>query len=428
MGCFAGLIGALFNYINIKLTKFRNAYIKNRISTIVECTIVAAISAVVGFILSFYFNNDCQPIGRDLVSKYPVQLFCDDGQYNALSGLFFQTPEKSVKSLFHDPPGSFNPVTLAIFCVAYYFLAVWTYGLAIPSGLFIPSLLIGAAWGRLFGIGINTLFPSSNVDPGKYALIGAASTLGGILRMTLSLTVIVTEATGDISLGLPIMFSMMSAKIIGDFFNEGIFDMHIQLSGIPLLDWDPPAMTTALCAQHVMSHPVTVLREKERVSRIVDLLRSTKHNGFPVVFGYEPPDDGKATDSFGQLKGLILRHQLLTLLKKRTYLFDSAELAPDDFRESYPRYLTLDDIEINENDMDFELDLRPYMNLAPYSLTENANLPKIFRLFRGLGLRHLVIVNDTNCVTGIVTRIDIAKYKSHVGFLHASIKQLNITA
>lgn len=53
--------------------------------------------------------------------------------------------------------------------------------------------------------------------------------LGGIVRMTLSLTVIVTEATGDITLGIPIMFAIMAAKIVGDLFNEGIFDMHIQL-------------------------------------------------------------------------------------------------------------------------------------------------------------------------------------------------------
>ncbi len=78
---------------------------------------------------------------------------------------------------------------------------MWTYGLAIPSGLFIPSLLIGSAWGRLVGIGISLIFPEYDLDPGKYALIGAAATLGGILRMTLSLTVIVTEATGDITLG-----------------------------------------------------------------------------------------------------------------------------------------------------------------------------------------------------------------------------------
>lgn len=134
--------------------------------------------------------------------------------------------------------GSFNPITLGAFCVVYYFLACWTYGLAISSGLFIPSLLIGSAWGRLVAIGISHLFPHVSIDPGKYALIGAAASLGGIVRMTLSLTVIITEATGDISLGLPVMFSIMAAKLVGDLFNEGIFDMHIQLSGIPLLDWE----------------------------------------------------------------------------------------------------------------------------------------------------------------------------------------------
>ena len=425
MGLIGGLIGALFNYLNVKLTKFRNAYVRSKMGCLVECMAVASISAIVGFLLSFYVRKDCHPIGRDLFSKYPVQLFCDDGQYNAMSGLFFQTPEKSIKSLFHDPPGSFNPVTLSCFCLAYFVLAVWTYGLAIPSGLFIPSLLIGASWGRLFGIGVSILFPGTNVDPGKYALIGAASMLGGILRMTLSLTVIVTEATGDISLGLPIMFAMMAAKLCGDLFNEGLFDMHIQLSGIPLLEWEPPAMTNQLTAQHVMTYPVIVLREKETVGRIMEILKKCQHNGFPVVTGYDPNEH--MTETFGQLKGLILRHQLLTLLKKKCYLYDRPELAPDDFRESYPRYLTLSEVEVSMSDMDNELDLRPYLNLSPYSLTESSNLPRMFRLFRGLGLRHLVIVDDTNKVVGIVTRIDLAKYRSHVGFLHASVRELNVT-
>lgn len=38
--------------------------------------------------------------------------------------------------------------------------------------------------------------------------------------MTISLTVIIIEATANISYGLPIMLTIIMAKWIGDFFNE----------------------------------------------------------------------------------------------------------------------------------------------------------------------------------------------------------------
>ena len=202
--------------------------------------------------------------------------------------------------------------------------------------------------------------------------------------------------------------------------------MHIELSGIPLLDWDPPPLTSKLSAQHVMTTPVAVFREKETVGRILDILKNTKHHGFPVTEGYDL--DTQNPENFGVLKGLILRHQLLTLLKKKTYLNDNVNLTPQDFRESYPRYIDVSNIHVKDSEREFELDLRPYMNLSPYSVTENSNLPRIFRLFRGLGLRHLTIVDQTNRVVGIVTRIDIARFKTHIGFKQSVVKVRNITS
>ena len=49
----------------------------------------------------------------------------------------------------------------------------------------------------------------TNLYPGTYALIGAASFLGGVVRMTISLTAILIESTNEISLGLPIMLSIL---------------------------------------------------------------------------------------------------------------------------------------------------------------------------------------------------------------------------
>jgi chloride channel 7 len=76
------------------------------------------------------------------------------------------------------------------FQIEYFFLTLWVYGLSVPSGIFIPSLLTGAAWGRLFGIVAHYFFPSLGIDPGKYALAGAAAQLGGIVRMTISLYIL----------------------------------------------------------------------------------------------------------------------------------------------------------------------------------------------------------------------------------------------
>ena len=52
-------------------------------------------------------------------------------------------------------------------------------------------------------------------DPGKYALLGAAAMLGGVVRMTISLTVIMIEATGNLTYGFPIMVVLMVAKWVG---------------------------------------------------------------------------------------------------------------------------------------------------------------------------------------------------------------------
>ena len=56
--------------------------------------------------------------------------------------------------------GTYKPLTLGTFVVAYFLLACWTCGSWIPSGQFIPGLLIGATWGRLCGIGVMRLLPS----------------------------------------------------------------------------------------------------------------------------------------------------------------------------------------------------------------------------------------------------------------------------
>ena len=53
--------------------------------------------------------------------------------------------------LLNCSPGAFSLTSLGIFFICFYFLACWTYGASVPSGLFVPCLLCGAAYGRFIG-------------------------------------------------------------------------------------------------------------------------------------------------------------------------------------------------------------------------------------------------------------------------------------
>ncbi|XP_061605442.1 H(+)/Cl(-) exchange transporter 7 isoform X1 [Phyllopteryx taeniolatus] len=417
MGAIGGLLGALFNILNYWLTIFRIRYVHRPCLQVMEAMLVAAVTATVSFTM-IYFSNDCQPLGPEHTEEYPLQLFCADGEYNSMATAFFNTPERSVRSLFHNQPGSYNPLTLGLFTLTYFFLACWTYGLTVSAGVFIPSLLIGAAWGRLCGIMLSAISATGSIwaDPGKYALIGAAAQLGGIVRMTLSLTVIMVEATGNVTYGLPIMLVLMTAKIVGDYFVEGLYDIHIKLQSIPFLHWEAPATSHWLTAREVMSSPVTCLNKVEKVGTIVDILSntSTNHNGFPVVVV-----QGDSGEEPAKLCGLILRSQLIVLLKHKVFVelarsrLTQRKLLLKDFRDAYPRFPPIQSIHVSQDERECMMDLSEFMNPTPYTVPQETSLPRVFKLVRALGLRHLVVVDDENRVVGLVTRKDLARY--HLG-------------
>ncbi|XP_055686373.1 H(+)/Cl(-) exchange transporter 7 [Lutzomyia longipalpis] len=403
MGVIGGLQGALWNFVNIKLYIFRTKYVTKKWEKVLDALFIAALSATFGSIL-MYSLNDCKPLGNDPI-KYPVQLFCEDNEYNAVAALWFQTPEASVKSLFHDPPGSHKILSLALFVLVYYPLSCLTFGLNVSLGIFIPMLLVGAGWGRLTGMTITSIFPTMNLHPGKYALIGAAAQLGGVLRMTISLSVILIESTGNISFAFPLIVTLITAKWVGDYFNEGIYDTQIAVWRVPMLPWSLEPMFQKLNAYNIMNTPVVTIKLRAKAKYIYDILKNNHYNGFPVV------------DDNGCLRGLILRWQLVVILTQKLFVekkrFWEKDVSIETFRKEYPRYPSISDVKLHMDKRDYTVDLKMFMKPSPHSITKDTSVPRIFQLFRALGLRHLPVVSVNNEVVGIITRKDFLKYHNH---------------
>ncbi len=135
-------------------------------------------------------------------------------------------------------------------------------------------------------------------------------------RMTISLTVILLEATGNMQYVLPLMMTLMAARftgeqctscrlnaaipmqwlmsisrfsfvvaIVGNVFNEGLYDIHIHLKHIPFLEPEVPTIAERheIVAGQVMSTEVKCLRPVERVGIVYDLLKNVQHGNFPIV-------------------------------------------------------------------------------------------------------------------------------------------------
>ena len=60
--------------------------------------------------------------------------------------------------------------------------------------------------------------------------------LGGIVRMTISVIVIIMEATGNTTFFYPLAVVMVAAKLSGDLFSHGVYDEVLHLNHIPLLE------------------------------------------------------------------------------------------------------------------------------------------------------------------------------------------------
>ncbi|KAL6893694.1 hypothetical protein ACP4OV_007792 [Aristida adscensionis] len=424
IGVIGGLLGALFNQLTLYITKWRRTYLhkKGKRVKIFEACLISLVTSMVSFVLPLLRKcSPCPELGSDSGIECPhppgtdgnfVNFHCSrNKEYNDLATIFFNSQDDAIRNLFSAKTfHEYSAQSLITFLVMFYSLAVVTFGTAVPAGQFVPGIMIGSTYGRLVGMFVVKYYKKLNIEEGTYALLGAASFLGGSMRMTVSLCVIMVEITNNLKLLPLIMLVLLVSKAVGDFFNEGLYEEQARLRGIPLLDSRPKQVMRNMNARDACKNQkVVCLPRVSRVVDIVSVLRTNKHNGFPVV------DRGQSGESL--VIGLILRSHLLVLLQAKVDFQNSPfPCGPgvlnrhnfsDFVKPASSKGKSIDDIHLTEDELGLYLDLAPFLNPSPYIVPEDMSLAKVYNLFRQLGLRHIFVVPRPSRVVGLITRKDL---------------------
>ncbi|CAH9136647.1 unnamed protein product [Cuscuta epithymum] len=427
IGIIGGLLGALFNQLTLFITQWRrnNLHKKGTRVKIIEVCIISVITSVVSFGLPLFKRcTPCPDFDANASIECPrapgmygnyVNFYCQNKkEYNDLATLFFNTQDDAIRNLFSaNTVHEFSAQSLLTYLVMFYTLAVVTFGTAVPAGQFVPGIMIGSTYGRLVGMFVVRFYRKLDIEEGTYALLGAASFLGGSMRMTVSLCVIMVEISNNLKFLPLIMLVLLISKAVGDAFNEGIYEEQARLRGIPLLESRPKHQMRYMTAKEASRNQKVVYFPRiVEVKDIVSILRSNNHNGFPVI------DHTRNGETL--VIGLILRSHLLVLLQSKVD-FQHNPLPCNVGDGSLPirhnlsefvkpissKGLSIDDIHLTQDDMGMFIDLAPFINPSPYIVPEDMSLTKVYNLFRQLGLRHILVVPRASRVVGLITRKDL---------------------
>jgi chloride channel 3/4/5 len=196
IGTFGGLYGAFVIKWNLKMQVFRKKFLGAY--PITEAVTLAVLTAVICYpnmFLRIDMTESMEILFQECKNGHDYDKLCDRDQRWHMIG------------------------SLAIATIIRTLLVVISFGCKVPAGIFVPSMAVGAAFGRMIGIFVQHIhesFPKSAffnacdpdgpcITPGTYAFLGAAAALSGIMHISISVVVIMFEITGALTYILPTM-------------------------------------------------------------------------------------------------------------------------------------------------------------------------------------------------------------------------------
>lgn len=147
-----------------------------------------------------------------------------------------------------------------------------TFGIKAPCGIYVPSMVAGALFGRLFAMCIqlvgNRLLASGNsyasaicpggdtacVDLGIYSMISAGAFMAGVTRMNITLVTILFELTSSYTYVLPIAIAIAVANWLGGLIEENsLYESLLIANDYPFMSPEKDAVDPYTSARDLLS-------------------------------------------------------------------------------------------------------------------------------------------------------------------------------
>ena len=396
LGAMGGALGALFiKASRVWARTFRRIPLLKK-WPLLEVVLVAVVTGLISF-----WNRYTKLAVTELM--FEIASPCGKGDDSGLC------PQNS-----DEIPGIIRYLVIAFVIKA--LLTVVTFGIKVPAGIYVPSMVVGGLMGRIVGHLVQYLVqvyphnsitgcpvgggPEDCVVPGVYAMIAAAATMCGVTRLSVTLVVILFELTGSLDHVLPFSLAVLVAKWTADALEPlSIYDLLTDMNNYPFLDNKIRPIFTSELADII---------PKVRSHRIIDISNSplvsarSLRRKLELLHKMGEIDGGLPITRHGVLVGLIPAPDLEFALDKLTDEDHSLCLMGANITWQGDR---IEDDDREEDPTDFT----PYIDQSPIALDYHSPMDLVYQVFVKLGLRYVCVLRDGQ-YAGLVHKKTFVKY------------------
>ncbi len=177
--------------------------------------------------------------------------------------------DTAMRLTLYSPPSS--AIEIGVLLIAKIAAAALCLGFGFAGGVFSPALLIGVLFGTLFGMGVEQLFPYSNIA--VYAVCGMAAVTSPVIGAPLTTILIIFELTHNYELTTAVMISVVFSNVIAyRLFGRSLFDYQLKSRGFDLSQGRDPLILSTMSIANIGRRSCTRIKSSISIQTAIEHL------------------------------------------------------------------------------------------------------------------------------------------------------------